>query len=323
MKKIKYAAGGGGTAGIIHIGALKAFIENDIQISSIIGVSAGAIFGALYWHSFLKNNGDTTYIYDDMYEIFMELNFKDFADTNWFYRSILSMSNNPGKSGLYKGFALSKWLEDKIGNIKFKDLPMDSLFVTATEMYSGTLTVFSKQTTPDLTLAEAVRASSSIQGYFRPATIQFNKIQDAFFSKNRFDVANKILPNKLENIVNDDGNILFWDGGNLGNCRNDIAVKIWDQSTTVVGVSLTEDPKLEIQKFNIFGVLSKTIDIMMSSMENVVISLSKAHSDRPDYLIKPDRFGVGAAEFDIEDTMKLKLIMSGYGETKKLIEEKL
>ena len=124
-------------------------------------------------------------------------------------------------------------------------------------------------------------------------------------------------------VMNSDKKILFWDGGNLGNCRNDIAVKIWDQSIPVIGVSLTEDPKLEIDKFNIFGVLSKTIDIMMSSMENVVISLSKAHSNRPDYLIKPDRFGVSATEFDIDEETKLKLIKSGYEETKKLISEKL
>ena len=78
-----------------------------------------------------------------------------------------------------------------------------------------------------------------------------------------------------------------------------------------------------INKFNIFGILSKTIDIMMSSMENVVIALSKANSTRPDYLIKPDRYGVGATDFDIGKDKKLKLIESGYVETEKIIKEKL
>lgn len=322
MKKIKYAAGGGGTAGIIHIGALKAFIEKDVEIESIIGVSAGAIFGGLFWYHMLKNNNDIEKTYNDIYSIFMELNFKEFADTNWFYRSILAMMNNTEKAGLYKGKALYRWLYEKTDGITFSDLPIDSLFVTATEMYSGTLAVFSKNTTPDLTLADALRASASIQGYFRPAQIEFEKIRNAFYEKNTYSPQTTYTSEIMSNIVNDKGNVLFWDGGNLGNCRNDIAVNVWPRSKPVVGLSLTEDPKIEIDDFNIFGVLSKTIDIMMSSMENVVIALSDAHSHRPDYLIKPDRFGVSATEFDIEDVMKKKLILSGYLETKNLIEEK-
>ena len=173
MNKIKFAAGGGGTAGIIHIGALKAMIEAKKEISSIIGVSAGAIFGAIYQYQQYINNGDIEKTYHEMNKIFMDLNFKEFADTNWFYRSIFSIIKNPEKAGLYKGKSLYNWLRDKTDDIAFSDIPMDSLFVVATEMYSGSLAVFSKQTSPDLTLARAVRASSSIQGYFRPAKIKF------------------------------------------------------------------------------------------------------------------------------------------------------
>jgi len=323
MRKIKYAAGGGGTAGIVHIGALKAMVEAQMEITSIIGVSAGAIFGAIFQYQQLINNNDIEKTFYNMNEIFMDLNFRDFADTNWFYRSILSILKNPEKAGLYKGKSLYNWLRKQTDDIRFVDIPMDSLFVVATEMYSGSLAVFSPNTSPSLTLAKAVRASSSIQGYFRPAQINYDEIKNSFFFKNTYSIAHNIPPENLSSIVNDNNKMLFWDGGNLGNCRNDIAVKIWEYDTPVIGVSLTEDPKLEIKNFNIFGVLSKTIDIMMSSMENVVISLSKAHSNRPDYLIKPDRFGVSATEFDIDDELKLKLIQSGYGDTKKLIEERL
>jgi predicted acylesterase/phospholipase RssA len=189
-------------------------------------------------------------------------------------------------------------------------------------MYSGSLAVFSTETTPKLTLAEAVRASSSIQGYFRPAAIKVDKIETSLFYKNTCSLSHLIPYCDIIPLINKHNELLFWDGGNLGNCRNDIAVKIGDYNIPVIGVSLTEDSILKISKFNIFGVLSKTIDIMMSAMEHVVISLSKAHSNRPDYLIKPDRFGIGATEFNINDEIKLKLIESGYLETKKLIEEK-
>jgi predicted acylesterase/phospholipase RssA len=323
MKNIKYAAGGGGTAGIIHIGALKAFNEDYIDLSSIVGVSAGSIFGGLFFYNQIKNNFDRNKTYFDMFTSFMNLNFKNFQDINWFYRSFLAILKYPEKAGLYKGRKLLEWCIKETEGITFAELPDKSLYIIATEMYSGSLCVFSKETTPDLSLGEAMRASSSIQGYFRPAQIHIDKIEKGFFYKNKFSIAHQIQYEEIIPLVNDDGKCLFWDGGNLGNCRNDIAVKIGDYDTPVIGVSLTEDPKMEIKNFNIFGVLSKTIDIMMSSMENVVISLSKAHSNRPDYLIKPDRLGVDATDFDIASDTKIKLIDSGYNETKKIIGEKL
>jgi len=46
--KIGVALGGGGVCGIVHIGVLKAFEENNIPIHGIAGTSMGAIIGGLY-----------------------------------------------------------------------------------------------------------------------------------------------------------------------------------------------------------------------------------------------------------------------------------
>lgn len=46
--KLGLALSGGGTRGVAHIGALKAFEENGIKFDCVAGTSAGSILGALY-----------------------------------------------------------------------------------------------------------------------------------------------------------------------------------------------------------------------------------------------------------------------------------
>jgi NTE family protein len=52
MHKIGIALSGGGTRGIVHIGALKALEENGIHPTIISGTSAGSIVGVMYAHGY-------------------------------------------------------------------------------------------------------------------------------------------------------------------------------------------------------------------------------------------------------------------------------
>ncbi len=52
MHKVGIALSGGGTRGIVHIGALKALEENEIYPSIISGTSAGSIVGVMYAHGY-------------------------------------------------------------------------------------------------------------------------------------------------------------------------------------------------------------------------------------------------------------------------------
>ena len=46
--KVGLALGGGASRGIAHIGAIKAFEENNIEFDFIAGTSVGSIIGAMY-----------------------------------------------------------------------------------------------------------------------------------------------------------------------------------------------------------------------------------------------------------------------------------
>ena len=51
-KKIGLALGGGGAKGAVHLGALRAFEEENIRFDMIAGTSIGSIVGALYAKGF-------------------------------------------------------------------------------------------------------------------------------------------------------------------------------------------------------------------------------------------------------------------------------
>ena len=46
--KVGLALSGGSVKGLAHLGAIKAFEENDIEINVMSGVSAGSLIAALY-----------------------------------------------------------------------------------------------------------------------------------------------------------------------------------------------------------------------------------------------------------------------------------
>ena len=46
--RVGLALGGGGVRGFVHLGVLKAFEENDVQMDVVTGTSAGSIVAAFY-----------------------------------------------------------------------------------------------------------------------------------------------------------------------------------------------------------------------------------------------------------------------------------
>jgi len=135
---------GGGVRGIAHIGAIKALEEIDVYPTHIAGTSAGAIVGALYaggcgWETIL-----------------------DFFKTTQLFSISNYASNKPGFVDAEKFY--DRFLE-YLPNDDFASLHK-SLYITATDILTGTLKVFHHGE-----LIRPVLASASFPGLFAPVKI--------------------------------------------------------------------------------------------------------------------------------------------------------
>jgi len=162
---------GGGIRGIAYTGALKVLEEKNISpyIEKVAGTSAGAIVGALFCMGYSAK---------EMEEIMFGLNIATFNDGSWFF---LGGQRRMRKNyGWYKGRKLESWIgwqvKQKTGdeNTTFMQLHrlaqnnkhFRDLYVTATNLSSQKLEVFSWETFPDLPVKTAVHASAAVPLYY-------------------------------------------------------------------------------------------------------------------------------------------------------------
>lgn len=166
MGKIKYNCifGGGGIRGICYIGAVKALEELNIEIDAIAGSSVGAVFSSFYAIGYRP---------DEIKEIMYSFNINMFRDINInLFSPDISMS---------KGEIFLEWLRDKIESkyygenykkgenkpVTFNDIKRNLQILTV-DLNTNTSYIFSKETTPDIEIAFAVRASASLPGLMKP-----------------------------------------------------------------------------------------------------------------------------------------------------------
>ena len=198
--KIGIALSGGGIRGIAHAGVLKALEENGIKIDIIGGTSAGSMVASLY---------AIGYNPDEIYECFVE-NSKIIVGENRFpvLYGIRSFMN---KNLAYKGFKKGENIEnvfsklanekniDKISSIKMpiviptvdikdareyiftNNIPNNSLDQAYLSISNNNNiyreNVYEKYIT-DVSVGEAVRASSSFPAVFNLCTIQTHAFID-------------------------------------------------------------------------------------------------------------------------------------------------
>jgi NTE family protein len=154
---------GGGVKGIAYTGALQVLTDCGImpQIKQVAGTSAGAITATLV---------ALGYPAQELKSIIMNLDFKQFED-GW------DPLRLPTEYGLYKGNTFLAWIQKMIANrtnnqpnITFADLYTltgTGLFVFATDLNLYDVKQFSHIDTPDVPVAEAVRASMSIPMFWK------------------------------------------------------------------------------------------------------------------------------------------------------------
>ena len=168
---------GGGARGFVHIPFLELIDELGIPVDMIVGTSAGAIIGGLYCAGYTPQEIRDAVLYLDWVDIFRNDTFSPFEhalNEHGIPANPLALkldsdfSLNLGKGFLtgQKAYEQLKMLTIKIPSyIDFDSLPV-SFRAVSTDLLTGELVVFEQGD-----LAEAMRASMSIPGFFEPFNI--------------------------------------------------------------------------------------------------------------------------------------------------------
>lgn len=163
---------GGGVLGIAYAGAIQVLEQKNVlqNIKRVAGTSAGAITAALI---------SLRYTSAEITGIVNATNFKSFEDGSDILNAITFMHD----FGFYKGDAFLTWMQTQITNKGFEatatfkdfaDKGCRDLHVFSTDLNIKGLKEFSVEKTPDVPVAEAVRASMSIPLFFDAWTFSNN-----------------------------------------------------------------------------------------------------------------------------------------------------
>ena len=172
--------GGGAVRGYAYLGILRAFEETGFYPEKVAGSSVGAIFAAFYAL-------DMPLI--EMEKVFMDVNFELFKDINISFAPTFSIS---------KGKVFLEWLRKNIEKtyykenykkgenepVRFRDLKRDLIILT-TDLATCTTVVFSKETTPDYEVAQAIRISTAMPGLMPPVEYEGKLLADGDILKGK------------------------------------------------------------------------------------------------------------------------------------------
>lgn len=170
--------GGGAIRGLAYLGALRAMKELGISIKSFAGSSVGAVFAAY---------ASLDYTYEEFQEIFKEVNFDLFRDVRFDLTKKFAISKGEHfldwiRTGIEKKFYKENYHKGQNPPVTFKDIDKD-FFVITTNINGCNPYVFSKYTTPDFEVAQAVRISTSLPGLLEPFEYEKNVLIDGDIMK--------------------------------------------------------------------------------------------------------------------------------------------
>jgi NTE family protein len=159
MKQIRLALSGSGFLAPIHAGAICAFLDVGVEIIEVAGTSGGSIAAALL------AAGKTSLQIKAAAMAELPDNILEFQP--------LALASQ----GFNHGDSLLTWLDDTLGSATFAGAKMP-VSIMATDINSARGFKFSRQTTPDISLASACRASASVPFVFVPAHLEGKKLVD-------------------------------------------------------------------------------------------------------------------------------------------------
>jgi NTE family protein len=207
--KIGLVLGAGSSKGFAHIGVLKILESNKIPIHMIVGTSVGSAVGSLYAYG---------YNAFELQKMSFSIEKGDIVD--------LTLPDN----GFIKGEKLEEFI-----NKTLKNTPMEKLkipfYAVATDIQNGQEVIFGKGNT-----GQAVRASCSIPGIFRPVKI---------------------------------GERMYVDGGAVSPLAVDAAKRFGADIVIAVDISASEERSFPR---NTIETILQSINIMYSKLTSVQIS---------------------------------------------------
>lgn len=285
---------GGGVLGIAYAGAMKALethypnhnILNDI--GQVAGTSAGAITAAAV---------SAGYTADEVRKLMQETNFKNFED-KWNPFRILS------KYGLYKGDALLAFAKKVIGaktdpNATFRDFEKNNfkhLRVFATDLNVKNVREFSVRRTPDVVVAEAVRASMSIPIFF--SAWQFKNL-----NQQQYEFAHHI----------------FVDGGTVYNYPINTFDEDGKVNTKTLGFHLVDKAGKGKETGLEMGQPAKYVRVLFDTLLDAQEIDFDRDSEQKKRTVNIDDHGISATDFSLNKAKQELLLKSGEEATNEFL----
>lgn len=185
-QKVGVVLSGGGAAGLVHIGVLKALEDNNIPIDYIVGTSMGAIIGGMYSAGYSPD--EIKSLLDD--KEFIQVSKGEIPDKYYFRFK----SPSEYASWIRLRFSLTDKLVKNIPSNVINSMPID-LFILEKFSYSNSINNFDSLFIPfcsvaadvenkrkvvfrNGTLSEAIRASMSYPFYLRPVLVDGKLLYD-------------------------------------------------------------------------------------------------------------------------------------------------
>lgn len=149
--------GGGGLKGLAHLGAWEALAEAGLRPAGIVGTSIGGLMGA----ALAAGRG-----WDDLVPLAMELEREDIVRVN----RRVAWVNGIREEGVFRGEVLREYIERVLPVREWDELEIP-LQINAVDLGTGETEWFGPGARTDVSLADAVLASSSLPVLYPPVEL--------------------------------------------------------------------------------------------------------------------------------------------------------
>lgn len=285
-KTVSLVLGSGGARGLTHIGVIHWLLENDYEIRSISGCSAGALIGGIYAAGKLDPFVEWVTAID-------KVSMAKLLDISW------------QSSGLFKGDRIINTLVDLIGDTRIEDLAIPFTAVAANVKEEKEVWLNSGP------LFDAIRASISLPLFFTPFNIDgvelidggvLNPVPIAPTFGDKTDLT--LAVNLGGDIITLSDNVEITTSHARGSIQQKVSHYIDKLQDSVIG-------SININ-FDAFDIANQAFDAMQST-----IARQKLAAYPPDKIIEIPQNICGTFEFDRAEEM----IQYGYDAANKAFRE--